>query len=118
MKFDQFFDTSFDQFFLAVLDYGIEDAVKLGITDGVMETALYCDPRNLASLTHAISNYSASEVTLVSSDLIYRPVDPRARIAEDADEAEKLMETVEKLVKDVEEHEDTLRVWTTLELDE
>lgn len=67
-----------------------------------------CPSSALARLTSAVTGSDISK-ELLSSELIYAPVDK----VESSDE--ELEGKVKELVEDLEEDEDTLRVWTTID---
>ena len=66
-----------------------------------------CAPNALGKITDAVAKSGLSQ-GLLSSELIYAP-------GEEAVMDEELSNRVKDLVSDLEENEDTLRVWTTLD---
>jgi translational activator of cytochrome c oxidase 1 len=67
-----------------------------------------CPPNSLATLTSAVAGSGLSREVL-ASELIYTPS------GESALPDETMEAQIADLVEDLEEHEDTLRVWTTLD---
>lgn len=68
---------------------------------------IMCAPNALGKITDAVAKSGLSQ-GLLSSELIYAP-------GEEAVMDEELSNRVKDLVSDLEENEDTLRVWTTLD---
>ena len=64
-----------------------------------------CAPEALSRVTQTV--LGRDNVSLVSSELAWRPKEA----VELGDEIEA---SIDKLVDELEEHEDTMRVWTTL----
>jgi len=66
-----------------------------------------CQPENLGKLTSALTSQSELIRELLASELVYAPTET---ITDDGQMEDKIANLVETL----EEHEDTLRVYTTL----
>ncbi|KII85141.1 hypothetical protein PLICRDRAFT_166690 [Plicaturopsis crispa FD-325 SS-3] len=94
----------------AALESGAEDFEEAETPDDPTTTELEftCPTENLAKLTAAVTRSGLSR-DLLSSELVYAPVDK----PESADE--DLETKVAELVGALEDNEDTLRVWTTLD---
>ncbi|KAH9001727.1 YebC-like protein [Lactarius akahatsu] len=73
-----------------------------------VEVEILCAPNALGKITNAVTQSGLAQ-GLLSCELIYAPT-------EDPVEDDELSSTVKGLVSDLEENEDTLRVWTTLDL--
>ncbi|KZV70460.1 YebC-like protein [Peniophora sp. CONT] len=69
------------------------------------EVELVCAPEALSRVTQTV--LGRDNVTLISSELAWRP-------KEAAELGDEIEESVSELVDELEEHEDTMRVWTTL----
>lgn len=83
---------------------------KEALTAGIPPQFL-CPPQELAKLTAAVTTPGLSK-ELITSELIYTP-------SEGAVETDEEMESnIGKLVDELEEYDDTLRVWTTLDSNE
>ncbi|KAA1471251.1 YebC-like protein [Dentipellis sp. KUC8613] len=76
---------------------------------GVVEMEFLCPPQSLTKLTKAITEEPLPGVELLSSELIYAPAEKN----EVEDEA--LESKIGELVGELEETDDILRVWTTLD---
>lgn len=72
-----------------------------------VEVEILCAPNALGKITNAVTQSGLSQ-GLLSCELIYAPT-------EDPVEDDELSSIVKGLVSDLEENEDTLRVWTTLD---
>ncbi|KAH9043015.1 YebC-like protein [Lactarius hengduanensis] len=72
-----------------------------------VEVEILCPPNALGKITNAVTQSGLSQ-GLLSCELIYAPT-------EDPVEDDELSSIVKGLVNDLEENEDTLRVWTTLD---
>ena len=68
----------------------------------------YCPPQHLAQFEGALSNYGRG-IEVESVEIAYIPSD-RTHSVED-----EVEQQVKELVQDLEENDDTLRVWTTLD---
>jgi transcriptional/translational regulatory protein YebC/TACO1 len=68
----------------------------------------YCPPQQLAPFEATLSTFG-SGIKVASAEIAYIPTD-RTQSVEDEVEQE-----VKELVQDLEENDDTLRVWTTLD---
>ncbi|EIM90450.1 YebC-like protein [Stereum hirsutum FP-91666 SS1] len=80
-------------------------------TSEAVEIQFLCPPQELAKLTTAVTASGLSK-ELITSELIYTP-------SEGPVETDEEMETnIGKLIEELEEYEDTLRVWTTLDSNE
>ena len=67
-----------------------------------------CPPSTLSKVTEAVTSRGLAD-ELIGSELVYQPVDA----AEPPDE--QLESKISNIVDALEENEDTLRVWTTLD---
>jgi len=85
-----------------------EDFEQVGSSGNSVEMEFTCPPNSLATLSTAVSAYGM-DTDLLASELIYVPADT-SRLPDEALEAE-----IEDLVAALEEDEDVLRVWTTLD---
>lgn len=94
----------------AALEAGAEDFEQLDApeSEGVVEMEFTCPPGLLSPLTAALASPGLCK-ELLGSELIYAPVDPAGPPDEDT------VAKISHLVEDLEDLEDTLRVWTTLD---
>ncbi|KDQ59465.1 hypothetical protein JAAARDRAFT_127346 [Jaapia argillacea MUCL 33604] len=97
-----------DQLIEAALEAGAEDFEEGESTDQGLEFELTCAPTELGKLTAAVLASSMAR-ELLSSELIYAPVEKAAEPDEDIESK------ITDLVESLEESEDCLRVWTTLD---
>jgi translational activator of cytochrome c oxidase 1 len=67
-----------------------------------------CRPENLGKLTSALTSQPELVLELLTSELIYTPT--KAMVVD-----EQMEDEVANLVETLEQHEDTLRVYTTLD---
>ncbi|KAJ3479691.1 hypothetical protein NLI96_g8884 [Meripilus lineatus] len=74
----------------------------------VVEVEFICPPSTLSKVTEAVTSRGLAD-ELIGSELVYQPVDA----AEPPDE--QLESKISNIVDALEENEDTLRVWTTLD---
>jgi translational activator of cytochrome c oxidase 1 len=74
-----------------------------------MPTQFSCLPQQTASLISLIRG-SAIQSEVLASELIWAPLEPPAE-----EPSEELREQIAELVQDLEENEDCLRVWTSLD---
>lgn len=102
------FDASIEDLLDVALAAGIEDFEQSEPSSGTVEIEFMCPPTSLAKVTSAVTKGGLCK-ELVSSELIYVPNDPS-----EPPEGE-LEEKISSLVEGLEDHEDTLRVWTTLD---
>jgi len=73
-----------------------------------MELEFTCQPENLGKLTSALTSQPELDCELLASELVYAP-------AEIITVDEQMEGNITNLVEALEEHEDTLRVYTTLD---
>lgn len=92
----------------AAFEAGAADFENDPPSDGVVEVEFTCDPASLGQVTTAVTN-SGLIKDLLGSELVYTPVDK----LEPQDE--ELITKISEIVDNLEECEDTLRVWTTLD---
>jgi len=102
------FSDRMDQLIETALEFTAEDFEEVASSENSAEIEFTCPPNSLATLTSAISAPGVSS-ELLSSELIYAPLqglEPPNEIIE-----AKMADLVDAL----EEDDDTLRVWTTLD---
>ncbi|KAJ6623425.1 YebC-like protein [Mycena sp. CBHHK59/15] len=91
------------------LDNGAEDLDEIPSTDTETEIQFTCPPESVNKLTAALTAPGVCQ-TLLASEVAYTPVNPDSSAGtEDPDMGSKIAD----LVRDIEEDEDTRRVWTT-----
>ncbi|KAJ7694156.1 YebC-like protein [Mycena rosella] len=89
------------------LNNGAEDLDESSSTDAEVEMQFTCAPESLGQLTAALTAPGVCE-TLLASETVFTPVDTdNAACEEDPDMAAKITD----LVKEIEENDDTKRVW-------
>ncbi|KAH9057134.1 YebC-like protein [Lactarius deliciosus] len=96
-----------DRLLEETLAAGAEDFDQNPGSGDDVEVEILCAPNALGKITNAV-NQSGHSQGLLSCELIYAPT-------EDPVEDDELSSIVNGLVSDLEENEDTLRVWTTLD---
>ncbi|KAH9985561.1 DUF28-domain-containing protein [Russula vinacea] len=97
-----------DRLFDKALAAGAEDFDQVTGTDQGVEVEITCVPKALGKITEAVTQSGLSQ-GLLSSELVYVP-------AEDTVGDAERVSRIRELVAELEENEDTLRVWTTLNL--
>jgi len=102
------FESRYNDLVDAALEHEADDFEKQNETDEGVEIQFICPPPALAKLTAALTAPGMSR-ELLTSELIYAPSDK----SEVSDEV--LENRVGELVSELEENEDTMRVWTTLD---
>jgi len=90
------------------LESTAEDFEEVDSSNGSAEIVFTCPPNSLATLTSAVAASGLSREVL-ASELVYTPS------SESALPDETIETQIADLVEDLEEQEDTLRVWTTLD---
>ncbi|KAI0085465.1 YebC-like protein [Irpex rosettiformis] len=102
------FDAKLERVADAALDAGAEDFENDEPSEGIVEVEFKCDPATLSKVTTAVTAPGLAK-ELLGSEVIYAPVD-KADIQD-----EELTNKVSTLVDSLEELEDTMNVWTTLD---
>ncbi|KAI0340646.1 YebC-like protein [Trametopsis cervina] len=90
------------------LEAGVEDFESDKPEDGIAEVEFKCDPPLLSHVTTAVTASGLCK-DLLSSEIVYSPID---KVDDPEDETTN---KIGDLVDSLEELEDTLRVWTTLD---
>ncbi|KAF7338466.1 hypothetical protein MVEN_02072600 [Mycena venus] len=91
------------------MDNGAEDVKEILSTDTEVEFQFTCPPESLGQLTTALSTPGVCEA-LLASEVIFAPIDADSTVGkEDPDMANKIAD----LVREIEDDEDTKRVWTS-----
>ncbi|KAJ7738472.1 YebC-like protein [Mycena maculata] len=88
---------------------GAEDLEELSSTNKEVEMQFTSTPEELGKLTAALTAPGLCQ-TLLASEIIFTPVDTESTISDDPDLPTKITD----LVREIEENEDTKRVWTSL----
>ncbi|KAJ7098118.1 DUF28-domain-containing protein [Mycena belliarum] len=88
------------------LNNGAEDLDELGSSDTEVEMQFTCAPESLGQLTAALTEPGVCD-TLLASENIFSPID----IDDAAPEDPEMEAKISQLVKEIEENEDTKRVW-------
>ncbi|KAI0078990.1 YebC-like protein [Panus rudis PR-1116 ss-1] len=92
----------------AALEAGAEDFTPSHVENNEIEVEFKCPPASLAKLTAAVTAPGMAK-ELLKSELVYQPIE-QAEVPD-----EETQRKVAELVEELEENEDTLRVWTTLD---
>jgi len=103
-----YFSDRMDRLIETGLESTAEDFEEVASSDNSAEIEFTCPPNSLATLTSAVSAPGISS-ELLSSELIYAPLQG----LEPPDET--IEAKIADLVDALEEDDDTLRVWTTLD---
>ncbi|KAJ6546475.1 DUF28-domain-containing protein [Mycena vulgaris] len=91
------------------LNNGAEDLDEISSTETEVEMQFTCAPESLGNLTAAVTAPSVCE-TLLASETVFIPVDTDSTVHEQDPE---MAARITDLVKDIEENEDTKRVWSS-----
>ncbi|KAJ7109171.1 DUF28-domain-containing protein [Mycena epipterygia] len=89
------------------LNNGAEDLEEIS-TDTEVEMQFTCSPESLGTLTTALTAPGVCQ-TVLASETIFTPIDTDSTVSEDPDMATKITD----LVRELEENEDTKRVWSS-----
>ncbi|EKM55731.1 uncharacterized protein PHACADRAFT_95157, partial [Phanerochaete carnosa HHB-10118-sp] len=101
------FDARLERLVEAAFEADAEDFEQNEPSEGVVGIDFKCPPTSLTKLTSAVTAPGLCE-ELLASELVYSPIDP----AEPPDE--QAVTKIESLVETLEENDDVVRVWTTL----
>jgi len=92
------------------LNSGAEDLDQISSTDTEVEMQFTCAPEVLGKLTAALTAPGVCQ-TLLASEIVFAPVHTdKTTMSEDSDLPTKIAD----LVREIEEDEDTKRVWSSL----
>ncbi|GJE97094.1 YebC/PmpR family DNA-binding transcriptional regulator [Phanerochaete sordida] len=102
------FDARLERLVEAAFEADAEDFEQEEPSEGVVSVDFICPPTSLAKLTSAVTAPGLCK-ELLASELVYSPVDP----TDPPDEA--TVTKIENLVEALEENDDVVRVWTSLD---
>ncbi|EPQ58454.1 YebC-like protein [Gloeophyllum trabeum ATCC 11539] len=97
-----------EQLIETALEAGAEDFETVDSSDSTVEVEFTCPPNVLSKVASA-ATAPGKYRELLESELVYVPTEP----GEEADES--LTNSISELVEALEDNEDTIRVWTTLD---